>query len=465
MGGGSGGGGPTSSTTYTSNLPEYARPYFERMMERAEAESNQGYVGYGKDRLSNLSQDTQTGFGITRNLAAQGTPEIDQATGMASTAAMRGMGDINAARGGISGTLSNATPQMQAARQASYESLGRGSPQIAAAQGLTQQGVQGGFAAARGQQLAETASQRGFQAGDYASNAIQQSGFGQGAAQEYMSPYMSNVVEQQRQAAVRNFEEGRPQRESAAIKSGAFGGYRSAIQEGVAQRGLGTQLNEIEAVGRQKAFENAQAQFERDRAASMQAQTTTEQQRLAGEQFGLAGANLGLQSGQAINQMGLGQQNVALQGAGLMANMGASQQQLGLQQAGLLGQLSGQEAQLGLQGARDLAQIGTGQQQFGLQQAGMLGNLGAQRQGLELQQAGALQQQGSVQQQEEQKRLDLGYQDFLNQRDFDKQQINYLSSIMRGIPVQPSTVQSTYANPNPYAQFAGLGIAGLGLMR
>jgi hypothetical protein len=87
------------------------------------------------------------------------------------------------------------------------------------------------------------------------------------------------------------------------------------------------------------------------------------------------------------------------------------------------------------------------------------------RQGLTLQQAQALQQQGGVQQGQEQKSLDTAYQDFLNQRDFDKQQINFMSSIMRGIPVQPQTVQNQYANPNPFAQFAGLGIAGLGLMR
>ena len=37
--GGSGGGAPTQSTTYTSNLPEYARPYFERLMNRTEAEN------------------------------------------------------------------------------------------------------------------------------------------------------------------------------------------------------------------------------------------------------------------------------------------------------------------------------------------------------------------------------------------------------------------------------------------
>ena len=322
MGGGSGGGAPTQSTTYTSNLPEYARPYFERMMSRSEAESNQPYVGYQGQRLAGFTPDTQAGFNITRNLAAQGNPELAAGTGIMGAAA-----------------------------------------------------------------------QRGFQASNYASTPIQQTAFGQEQANQYMSPYMQNVIERQRQAEIRNYDEGRPARETQAIKSGAFGGYRQAIQEGVAQRGLQNRLADIEAMGQQKAYESAQGQFERDRAASMQAQAQTEQQRLAGQQYGLAGAGLGLQAG-------------------------------------------------------------TG-----------LGQLGAMRQGLTLQQAQALQQQGGVQQSQEQKALDTAYQDFLNQRDFDKQQLNFMSSIMRGIPVQPQTVQNVYSNPNPFAQFAGLGIAGLGLMR
>ena len=97
--------------------------------------------------------------------------------------------------------------------------------------------------------------------------------------------------------------------------------------------------------------------------------------------------------------------------------------------------------------------------------AGLTGQLGAQQQGLTLQQAQALQAQGAQQQAQEQKGLDIAERDFLNQRDFEKQQLNYFSSIMRGIPVQPAMTVSQYQNPNQYAQFAGLGIAGLGLMR
>lgn len=323
MGGGGGrSAAPTQSTTYTSNLPEYARPYFERMMERTEAESNQPYVPYGGQRLAGFSPDTETGFGITRSVAARGLPEIGAATGILGTAAMRGFG-----------------------------------------------------------------------AGDYESAPVQQQAFGQQQAQQYMSPYMNEVLERQKAAAVRDFEEGRPKRETEAIRAGAFGGYRSAIQEGVAQRGLGERLSDIEAMGRQRAFENAQAQFERDRAASMQAQIQTEEQRRAAEQLGLAGAGLGMQAGQS------------------------------------------------------------------------LGQIGAMRQGLTLQQAEALQRQGGAQQEQRQRELDLAYQDFLNQREFGKQQINFMSSILRGIPVQPTRVESRYDNPNPLAQFGGLGIAGLGLLR
>lgn len=322
MGGRGGGGQPTTSTVNQSNLPEYARPYFERMMGRAEEESNQPYVSYGGQRLAGFAPDTETGFGITRGVAERGLPELGAATGILGASAMQGLG-----------------------------------------------------------------------ASGYTSAPIQQQAFGREQAQGYMSPYMDEVLARQKAAAVQDFEEGRPKRETEAIRSGAFGGYRSAIQEGVAQRGLGQRLSDIEATGRQKAFESAQAQFERDRAASMSAQAQTEAQRLAAAQYGLAGAGLGVQAGQS------------------------------------------------------------------------LGQIGAMRQGLTLQQAQALQTQGAAQQEQQQRELDLSYEDFLRQRDAEKANINFMSSILRGIPVQPTQVRSTYENPNPLAQFGGLGIAGLGLLR
>lgn len=323
MGGSSGGGGtPTSSTTNTSNLPEYARPYFERIMGRAEAESNQPYVAYPQQRIAGFTGDTNRASDITRNVANQGTPGVN------------------------------------------------------AGMGMTQQ-----------------AANAGFNAGNYQSNAIEQQAFGQQQADQYMSPYMNNVIQRQKDAALRDYNEGRAGRDTQAINAGAFGGYRDAIQQGVAQRGLANRMNDIDASGRQQAYSNAQQQYNADRAASIGAQTTTEQQRLAGAQYGLAGANLGMQAG---------------------AQMGA---------------------------------------------------LNAQQQGLTLAQAQALNAQGTAQQNLEQRGLDTAYQDFINQRDFAKNQIAYQSNILRGVPVQPTTVQTQYSNPNPMSQYAGLGIAGLGLAR
>ena len=317
MGGSGGGGQPTQTTTNTSNLPEYARPYFERMMGRAEEESNQPYVSYGGQRIAGFSPDTQAGFQQARDV--QGAQNVQAGSALVGAAGLQGLG-----------------------------------------------------------------------ASGYRANPIQQSAFGSQQAEQYMSPYMQQVIDRQKAAAVQDFQEGRAGRDTQAIRAGAFGGYRQGIQEGVAQRGLGRQLSDIEGMGRQRAFEQAQGQFERDRAASIQAQGLTEQQRLAGAQFGLSGAGLGMQAGSA------------------------------------------------------------------------LGQLGATEQGLGLQRAQALQQQGALQQQQEQRFLDTGYQDFLDQRDYGRGSVDYLSRILRGVPVQPATVQSTFSNPNPLTQFAGLGLAGLG---
>ncbi len=458
--------GPSSSTVNQSNLPEYARPYFEKMMGRAEVESNQPYVPYGGQRLAGFTPDTQQGFDITRGVAARGTPELDLAGGAAAGSVQAGRPDINASRAVTMGSLLGGAQQMQGARDVAFGATGAGAGDIGAARGLTMGALgRGGMETEQNRALAGISAIRGLGAGDYTANAIQQQAFGRDQAQQYMSPYMEEVTARQKAAAVRDFSEGRAARDTAAIRAGAFGGYRSAIQEGVAQRGLGERLSDIEATGRQRAFESAQAQFERDRAASMSAQGTTEAQRLAAAQYGLAGAGLGLQGAQAMGQLTASQQAAGLQGGQAMAQLGSAERDAALRQAGLLGQFASTEQGLGYQGAESLARLGMGQQAAALQQAQTLGQVGSQRQGLTLQQAQALERQGGLQQQQTQRELDLAYQDFLNQRDFERQNINFMSNILRGVPVQPSTVQSTYANPNPLAQFGGLGIAGLGLMR
>jgi len=62
--------------------------------------------------------------------------------------------------------------------------------------------------------------------------------------------------------------------------------------------------------------------------------------------------------------------------------------------------------------------------------------------------------------------LDIGYTDFLNQRDFPRQQLNYYSGILRGVPVKPQQESTVYqAPPSQLSQLLGLGVGGLGLAK
>jgi len=115
------------------------------------------------------------------------------------------------------------------------------------------------------------------------------------ATQAYMSPYMQNVVNVQKNEALRDAQIRNIGSNLGSARQGTYGGARQILAEQERNRNLQTQLGQIQAGGSQKAFEAAQ-----------QAQ-----------QFG---TSAGLQ--------GFGQ---ALQGATALGNLG--QTQFGQQQA------------------------------------------------------------------------------------------------------------------------------------
>ena len=76
---------------------------------------------------------------------------------------------------------------------------------------------------------------------------------------------------------------------------------------------------------------------------------------------------------------------------------------------------------------------------------------------------GALERAGTLEQAEQQRLMDLQYQDFLRQRDFPKEQLGFYSSMVRGIaPMMPSMQYAYTPPPSPFQQALGLGLAGLG---
>jgi hypothetical protein len=58
----------------TSNLPEYARPYFEELLGRTAYESTRPYEAYPGQRIADFTPYEQMGMQGMYNMAAQGAP-------------------------------------------------------------------------------------------------------------------------------------------------------------------------------------------------------------------------------------------------------------------------------------------------------------------------------------------------------------------------------------------------------
>jgi len=71
----SGGGGGTQQVEQTtSNLPEYARPYFEELLGRTAYESTRPYEAYPGQRIADFTPYEQMGMQGMYDMAAQGAP-------------------------------------------------------------------------------------------------------------------------------------------------------------------------------------------------------------------------------------------------------------------------------------------------------------------------------------------------------------------------------------------------------
>ena len=91
---GKGGGGssqPTSQSVTQSNIPEYARPYAERMLGKAEALSDTPYQAYGGERIAEFNPMQQQAFQEAQNL--QPAQQLGLGTQLAG---MSGLGSLQA---------------------------------------------------------------------------------------------------------------------------------------------------------------------------------------------------------------------------------------------------------------------------------------------------------------------------------------------------------------------------------
>jgi len=189
----------------------------------------------------------------------------------------------------------------------------------------------------------------------------------------YMSPYMQNVVDVQKNEALRDAQMRNVGANLGSARQGTYGGARQLLGEQERNRNLQQQMANIQATGSQNAFQAAQ------------------QAQQFGTTAGLQGYNQAAQAGATLGQLG--------------------------------------------------------QTQFGQEQA-----INA-----------AQQQVGAIQQAQAQQGLDLGYQDFLKQRNYPYQQLAFMSDMARGIPLSQSAQQIYTAPPSPVSQLGGLGMSALGI--
>ena len=323
--GGGGSSGPTSSTTQTSNIPEYARPYVENMLGATQAQMfNTSKVG-----------GTAPTYDADGNQISAGSDGTTQITGFKPYQPYSSnVNDYFAGPSPLQQQSYQGMANMQVAPQ-----VGEGS-QMANQAGA---GLMGTAMPAMGM-----AGQAAMSGQNYANQATNP-----GDVARYMSPYMQNVVDYQKGQALRDFQMGQPMMQAKAVGQGAFGGNRMALQQSEAQRGLMSQLQGIEATGAQSAFDKA----------------TQAQQ---------YGANLGLQ-GLQTGLQGLGTAQAGLTGgvnaANTLGNLGQNQygQQMGILQG--QNQFGTQQQQMEQQKINQSIQDYATAQQYPMMQLGFMSNM------------------------------------------------------------------------------------------
>jgi hypothetical protein len=343
MGGGGGGPQTSTGTTYTSNLPEYAKPFFEQALVSAgknvfETDPSGSVTGvkpmptYTGDRIAGFTPGQEA---VQRNIAGLTTPG-----GFADARSGLGMGSgmgYGTAGAGLSGAL-----------------------------GYRPTSVTGGT-------------------------------FTPGMADYYGDPYQQRVTDIALREGRRQGDIAKQQGAMGAIGRGTFGGARQALMQSEQERNLQQNLADIQAKGSQAGFQSAQQQFNADAARQLQAQQANQQ-----AQQGAA---------QLQSQVGLG---------GLSA---------------------------GLQASKDQAMAAAAEQTANLER-------------LKTQAASETEKQAL-----QQKINDLQYQTAMEQRDWEKKQLEFYNAMLRGSTGLASTQIQYAPQPSGMAQLGGLGLGALGLSK
>jgi hypothetical protein len=454
---------PPSVTTYgetTSNVPAWYSDYTQGLISKANAIAAEPYQPYSQARIAAYDPLQTKAYENTQNLSGTYQPLLNMSENAIYNA-------------GAGSSASTAQPYIQQALQ--YNPYTAASGAIGQAGSLIGQSY--GDASALAQPYFNQANQYTQQgalgtaqlATPYMQQASQLSSQGAqtglGGIQDYMNPYQDQVVNRIGELAGRNLRENLlPNIQDKAIQAGTFGGSRSGEAIGRALRDSQESALAQQAAALQQGYGQAGQQLQADRARQLQA---AQQQAAFGQQAaGLSAADQQRLMAAGQQQAAIGQSAAGLEGADL-ARYGQAGAQMGA-----LGQMQGNLAgAAGTQNLQAAQQMGTlsGQDFSRMLQSGQaMGALGQQTQQMGLQNIAALEAAGAGQQQQTQRSYDQAYQDFLNQREYDRNNIAFLNASVRGLQVPTST--STTSNgpasvyqPSPLSQFGSALATGYGL--
>jgi hypothetical protein len=251
-GGGKGGGGApsqTTSTSYQTNIPEYAQPYVETMLgatqkQLFDMDASGGITGFKPYKP--YSKDVQ-------DYIAPFSPMQQQA--------QRGVGNLT-----LPGTFKTG----------------------ADISGLSAMGSMG---------LAGQQAQAGQ---NYQNQAT--SMYGPGSVGNYMNPYVAQALAPQLQQLNQQFGIKGAQEQGAATSAGAFGGSRNALMQGLNQQNQMMAQQQAIAQGYDKAFQQAQQAQQFGAQLGLQGQGAAQQglgqaAQAAGQMAGIGGQALEAQKG------------------------------------------------------------------------------------------------------------------------------------------------------------------------
>jgi hypothetical protein len=461
-------GAPKTATSYvssTSEMPKWMQDAVYNQIQVAQNIANKPYEAYDLPTVAELSplqqqayQQVQQNQGAWRpdmTFASSGMKEFaskgtaDELRAEQAKYLRQGLVDVNLNKGqgywdkaGGLDVVGAAQPALSKAFQ--QDIVGAAQPLIGKAETTT----------------AQSLAERALTAADPYLKAAGQTSASQ--VGQYMSPYQQGVLDVIAKQGARNLSENLlPQVSDAFIKAGQFGSNRMGEFGSRALRDT------------QESILNQQAQAaQQGYAQSMQAAQAdlARQGQLAGTVGSISGADL----------------SRILQGGAQYGNLGQTMGQLtGQQMAQLtnLGQTQGQLTSQQMQNLSNLGQMQTGagqaQQQFGLtaaQQAQQaqaqdyarqmtalqqVANMAQQGQAMGYADTGALETAGTAQQRQAQAQLDAARQQYEAEQLYPKQQMDWLSTQVRGMaPITPtatsgarSTTGDLYS-PSPLSTLA-----------